>query len=271
MLAAVPACPGDRPSTQVPPYMKPAKMQHLLSQFGQVTRIYLAEEDQALARRRKKAGGNKNKCYTEGWAEYKDKKVRRRRAAACRGSSVAPRKNSVRGTPRVRSDRSATPSNGTAPPPPPPPPISKGRQDGGGLAQRDADGRKEGQLLLGRHLDDQILEALQVVAPHGEARSVLFPIELCSRRARSLLPRAAAPLARAFRPTATHRPAAPLARGPVAIRSLVVAHNPAFDRRCLTAAARASLSLTRHLTGGRPPADERRALSRAAARARPAD
>ena len=39
--------------------------------------VYLAEEDQANRRARKKAGGNSGKMYTEGWIEFEDKKVAR--------------------------------------------------------------------------------------------------------------------------------------------------------------------------------------------------
>ena len=77
---------------QVPPYMRPQKMQHLLSQFGEVTRLYLAEEDQALARRRKKAGGNKNKCFTEGWVEFEDKKVAKQVAESLNGTRIGGKK-----------------------------------------------------------------------------------------------------------------------------------------------------------------------------------
>ena len=67
-------------------------MQHLLSQFGEVTRLYLAEEDQALARRRKKAGGNKNKCFTEGWVEFEDKKVAKQVAESLNGTRIGGKK-----------------------------------------------------------------------------------------------------------------------------------------------------------------------------------
>lgn len=39
--------------------------------------VYLAEEDQANRRARKKAGGNSGKMYTEGWVEFEDKKIAR--------------------------------------------------------------------------------------------------------------------------------------------------------------------------------------------------
>jgi ESF2/ABP1 family protein len=61
--------------SRVPPYMKPQKIRHLLSKYGEIGRIYLAPEDEHTRKRRKKAGGNRKLRYTEGWVEFKDKKV----------------------------------------------------------------------------------------------------------------------------------------------------------------------------------------------------
>ena len=64
---------------RVPPYLKPGKLRDLLSGYGaEVLRVYLkAEEAEARARRRR-AGGNKKKSYTEGWVEFSDKKIAKR-------------------------------------------------------------------------------------------------------------------------------------------------------------------------------------------------
>ncbi|CAI2183070.1 8260_t:CDS:2 [Funneliformis geosporum] len=59
----------------VPPFMKPSKIKHLLGQYGNVGRVYLAPEDPKARLKRKKYGGNKKKKYTEGWVEFLDKKV----------------------------------------------------------------------------------------------------------------------------------------------------------------------------------------------------
>ncbi|RUS33046.1 hypothetical protein BC938DRAFT_473337 [Jimgerdemannia flammicorona] len=61
--------------SRVPPYMKPQKMRNMLEKFGEVGRVYLAPEDAKVAARRKKYGGNKKKNFTEGWVEFKDKKI----------------------------------------------------------------------------------------------------------------------------------------------------------------------------------------------------
>ena len=52
--------------SRIPPHMKPLKLRHMLEPFGEVLRIYLAPEDSAIRARRKRAGGDSGKNYTEG-------------------------------------------------------------------------------------------------------------------------------------------------------------------------------------------------------------
>ena len=63
---------------RVPPRMGPAKIRTLLSEFGTVTRVYLVEEDRAARKRRRRlatgSGGAGGKRYTEGWAEFENKR-----------------------------------------------------------------------------------------------------------------------------------------------------------------------------------------------------
>ena len=54
---------------------KPLKMRHMLAAYGEIGRLYLAPEDSAARRKRKKAGGNTGKNFTEGWVEFEDKGV----------------------------------------------------------------------------------------------------------------------------------------------------------------------------------------------------
>ncbi|KAL3767475.1 hypothetical protein ACHAW5_006204 [Stephanodiscus triporus] len=61
--------------SRVPPRMGPAKVRTLLSDFGEVTRVYLVEEDKTSRKRRRKAGGSGSKRYLEGWVEFESKKV----------------------------------------------------------------------------------------------------------------------------------------------------------------------------------------------------
>ena len=62
---------------RIPPRMGPAKIKTLLSEFGTVTRVYLVEEDRAARKRRRRlagSGGAGGKRYTEGWAEFENKR-----------------------------------------------------------------------------------------------------------------------------------------------------------------------------------------------------
>ncbi|CAM9168138.1 unnamed protein product, partial [Ectocarpus sp. 4 AP-2014] len=78
--------------SRVPPFMKPAKVKHLMEQHGVVTRVYLVEEDQANRRARKRAGGNSGKRYTEGWVEFEDKKIARATAESLNNTLIGGRK-----------------------------------------------------------------------------------------------------------------------------------------------------------------------------------
>mmetsp|Transcript_19707 Transcript_19707/g.42396 ORF Transcript_19707/g.42396 Transcript_19707/m.42396 type:complete len:300 (-) Transcript_19707:161-1060(-) len=60
--------------SRVPPRMGPAKVKTLLSDFGNITRVYLVEEDKTIRKKRRKAGGSGFKRYTEGWVEFESKK-----------------------------------------------------------------------------------------------------------------------------------------------------------------------------------------------------
>ncbi|CAB4255442.1 similar to Saccharomyces cerevisiae YNR054C ESF2 Essential nucleolar protein involved in pre- 18S rRNA processing [Maudiozyma barnettii] len=65
--------------SSIPPYMKPARMRHILSRFGEVDRLFLKRETDDKHKRRVKGGGNKKTMYEEGWAEF----VRKRDAKLC--------------------------------------------------------------------------------------------------------------------------------------------------------------------------------------------
>jgi ESF2/ABP1 family protein len=60
--------------SRVPPFMKPSTVKHLLSQYGEIGRIFLTPEDPASHTRRVKAGGNKKRSFTDGWVEFLSKK-----------------------------------------------------------------------------------------------------------------------------------------------------------------------------------------------------
>jgi ESF2/ABP1 family protein len=78
--------------SRVPPFMKPEKVRHLLSQYGDVERIYLVEEDKTHRKKRLNAGGNRKVNYTEGWIEFSRKKVAKRVAAALNTRKIGGKK-----------------------------------------------------------------------------------------------------------------------------------------------------------------------------------
>ncbi|ORY06280.1 hypothetical protein K493DRAFT_333167 [Basidiobolus meristosporus CBS 931.73] len=78
----------------IPPFMKPQKIRHLLTKFGEIGRIYLAPEDHKVYQRRKKYGGNKKKKFTEGWVEFKNKKFAKIAALTLNGNIIGGKKGS---------------------------------------------------------------------------------------------------------------------------------------------------------------------------------
>lgn len=63
--------------SRIPPGMRPAKVRHLMSAHGEVGRVYLQQEDAKRAYLRRKFTSTKKPHFTEGWVEFKDKKVAR--------------------------------------------------------------------------------------------------------------------------------------------------------------------------------------------------
>lgn len=72
--------------------MTPTKLKSLLSDFGEVTRLYLAEEDAAVRKRRRKMSGNGSKRYVEGWVEFASKKVAKHVAASLNTTPISNHK-----------------------------------------------------------------------------------------------------------------------------------------------------------------------------------
>lgn len=80
--------------SRIPPYMKPTKLRQILARFGGVNRIFLAPEDPAAHARRVKAGGNRKKMYTEGWAEFLRKSDAKLAAETLNGNPIGGKKGS---------------------------------------------------------------------------------------------------------------------------------------------------------------------------------
>jgi len=61
--------------SRIPPFMKPNKVRSIFEEFGEVTRLYLAEEDGKQRLKRKEKGGNASKQFQEGWIEFAERKL----------------------------------------------------------------------------------------------------------------------------------------------------------------------------------------------------
>ncbi|KAG8715024.1 RNA-binding ATPase activator esf2 [Ceratobasidium sp. 423] len=57
--------------------MRPAKVKHLMSNYGKVGRVFLQQEDPKRAYLRRKHTTTKKVHYTEGWVEFESKHVAR--------------------------------------------------------------------------------------------------------------------------------------------------------------------------------------------------
>ncbi|KAH9963228.1 hypothetical protein BC827DRAFT_1129058 [Russula dissimulans] len=78
--------------SRIPPGMQPTKVRHLMSQYGEVGRVYLQKEDLKRAYLRRKYTSTKKPHYTEGWVEFKDKKVARSVAGMLNAQPIGGKK-----------------------------------------------------------------------------------------------------------------------------------------------------------------------------------
>ncbi|XP_040902515.1 activator of basal transcription 1 [Toxotes jaculatrix] len=75
----------------IPPRLRPKHLRNLLSVFGEIGRIFLQPEDHQVRRRKKKSG--LRRCdFTEGWVEFRDKRVAKRVAASLHNTPMGTRK-----------------------------------------------------------------------------------------------------------------------------------------------------------------------------------
>lgn len=80
--------------SSLPPYMKPQKLRHVMSRFGEVGRIFLKPEDPKIYKSRIKSGGNKKKKFEEGWVEFIDKANAKLAATTLNGNILGGKKRS---------------------------------------------------------------------------------------------------------------------------------------------------------------------------------
>ena len=74
--------------SRIPPFMKPNKARSIFEEYGEVTRLFLQEEDINIRNKRKARGGNSSKQFTEGWIEYSDKKIAKKVALSLNGTRI---------------------------------------------------------------------------------------------------------------------------------------------------------------------------------------
>ncbi|TFK28693.1 hypothetical protein FA15DRAFT_665134 [Coprinopsis marcescibilis] len=80
--------------SRIPPGMRPAKVRHLMSGYGEVGRVYLKQEDAKRAYLRRKFTSTKKAHFVEGWVEFKDKKVARSVAEMLNAQPIGGKKGS---------------------------------------------------------------------------------------------------------------------------------------------------------------------------------
>lgn len=80
--------------SRIPPGMQPAKVRHLMSAYGETGRVYLQQEDAKRAYLRRKHTTTKKPHYTEGWVEFKDKKIARSVAEMLNAQPIGGKKGS---------------------------------------------------------------------------------------------------------------------------------------------------------------------------------
>lgn len=76
----------------VPLVMGFQKLRHLMEQFGELGRVYLAPEEKIRHQTRKRAGGNRKLRFTEGWVEFLDRRIARRVAETLHGTTIGGKK-----------------------------------------------------------------------------------------------------------------------------------------------------------------------------------
>ncbi|QCD93597.1 pre-rRNA-processing protein esf2 isoform X1 [Vigna unguiculata] len=80
--------------SRIPPHMDHVKLRHILSQFGDIQRIFLSPQGSATQVPSKRSRGSRDQEYSEGWVEFGDKRVAKRVANMLNGEQIGGRKRS---------------------------------------------------------------------------------------------------------------------------------------------------------------------------------
>uniref|UniRef100_A0A1J3JUR3 Pre-rRNA-processing protein ESF2 n=1 Tax=Noccaea caerulescens TaxID=107243 RepID=A0A1J3JUR3_NOCCA len=81
--------------SRIPPHMDHVRLRQILSQFGDIGRIYLAPENPEAQVHRKKAGGFRGQLFSEGWVEFGKKRVAKRVTEMLNGEQIGGKKKST--------------------------------------------------------------------------------------------------------------------------------------------------------------------------------
>ncbi|KAI5443331.1 pre-rRNA-processing protein ESF2 [Lathyrus oleraceus] len=80
--------------SRIPPHMDHVKLRQILSQFGDIQRIFLAPQESSARVQFKRARASQNQAYSEGWVEFANKFVAKRVANNLNGEQIGGRKRS---------------------------------------------------------------------------------------------------------------------------------------------------------------------------------
>ncbi|XP_063289196.1 activator of basal transcription 1 isoform X1 [Pelobates fuscus] len=75
----------------IPPRLRPRHIRNMLSVHGEVGRIFLQAEDRFVRKKKQKSGSNA-RDFTEGWVEFRDKRVAKLVAASLNNAPMGTRK-----------------------------------------------------------------------------------------------------------------------------------------------------------------------------------
>ncbi|KAJ8393501.1 hypothetical protein AAFF_G00059740 [Aldrovandia affinis] len=75
----------------IPPRLRPKHVRNTFSAYGEIGRIFLQPEDHSVRRKKRKAG-TKARSFTEGWVEFRDKRVGKKVAASLHNTPMGARK-----------------------------------------------------------------------------------------------------------------------------------------------------------------------------------
>ncbi|KAF6140246.1 hypothetical protein GIB67_000294 [Kingdonia uniflora] len=81
--------------SRVPPRMDPLKVRQLLSEYGDIERVYLKPEGPSFQENRRKKGGFRGQIFTEGWVEFTKRSVAKRVANLLNGEKIGGKRRSM--------------------------------------------------------------------------------------------------------------------------------------------------------------------------------